>query len=582
MRRWKHELTRLLGRTITGFGFETNGPKLTVAARALRPISTALGVFGGLAALAALVIVSQVVGRGLRRRADESGILRALGGDPSTIALDTLLGVLGALVVGALLAAVVAVAVSPLFPLGPVRPVTPVGVTFDWTVLGFGVLALVVVLGSAAVVLTLRLAPHRVTARGEGVGRPAFVGGTGGDGSVGALGRGGHRGPLRPRPRSGRDRVPVRSAILGSVLAVAGVVTTVTFGASLNTLVSHPRLYGWNWDYTLLSGFSGDEDLPGTLTASLLSHDPHVAASSGVCFVSADVDGQRDLPTLGMTPGAPVQPPILSGHGLSARDQIVLGPQTLAALHKRIGDTVTVGGGRSAPRRLVIVGTATMPAVRGPGLGVGAIVDYHLIPPNVRNTQGNSLTGPNAYFIRARGGPSSAALASLRAINHRINTTVSATDGQPAGGVVEVLRPTEIADSHSIEAIPTVLGAGLAAGALGALAITLVASVLRRRRDLAVLKTLGFAGRQLATVVAWQATVALVIGSLVGVPVGVVLGRLLWDLFADQIAAVPSPSVPVLLVVGIGLGAVVLGNLVAALPGRLAARTSTSLLLRAE
>ena len=42
--------------------------------------------------------------------------------------------------------------------------------------------------------------------------------------------------------------MPVRSAILGATLAMVVVVATIGFGASLNTLVSHPALYGWNWN----------------------------------------------------------------------------------------------------------------------------------------------------------------------------------------------------------------------------------------------------------------------------------------------------------------------------------------------
>ena len=155
-------------------------------------------------------------------------------------------------------------------------------------------------------------------------------------------------------------------------------------------------------------------------------------------------------------------------------------------------------------------------------------------------------------------------------------------DGQPAGGVVTALKPTEIVDSHSIEAIPAVLGAGLALGAVAALGITLLASVRRRRRDLAILKTLGFGRRQLATAVAWQSSVAVGIGALVGAPLGVVLGRYLWDLFAGQLDVVPSATVPLLAVVLVAVGAVVLANVVAAIPARLATRTSTSLLLRSE
>ena len=50
-------------------------------------------------------------------------------------------------------------------------------------------------------------------------------------------------------------------------------------------------------------------------------------------------------------------------------------------------------------------------------------------------------------------------------------------------------------------------------------------SVRRRRRDLALLKTLGFTQRQLAAAVAWQATVIGAIGITLGIPLGMVLGH---------------------------------------------------------
>ena len=114
---------------------------------------------------------------------------------------------------------------------------------------------------------------------------------------------------------------------------------------------------------------------------------------------------------------------------------------------------------------------------------------------------------------------------------------------------------------------PALLASALAAGAIVALGLTLAASVRRRRRDLALLKTLGFTQRQLMAAVAWQASVAAVIGIVVGVPLGIAVGRWLWTLFARQIYAVPQPSVPVVSVALVALGALVLANVVAALPG---------------
>jgi hypothetical protein len=117
------------------------------ADQALRPEAIALGAFGGIALLAVLLIAGQMIGRQLRSRAEEERALRSIGASPAMIVSDGLLGIMGAVVVGTLVAGTVAVALSPLAPLGPVRSVYPFrGLAFDWTVLGFGTLALVAAL----------------------------------------------------------------------------------------------------------------------------------------------------------------------------------------------------------------------------------------------------------------------------------------------------------------------------------------------------------------------------------------------------------------------------------------------------
>ena len=117
---------------------------------------------------------------------------------------------------------------------------------------------------------------------------------------------------------------------------------------------------------------------------------------------------------------------------------------------------------------------------------------------------------------------------------------------------------------------------------MSALALTLMASVRRRRRDLALLKALGFTRRQLAAAVAWQSTIAVGVGVVVGVPIGIVAGRALWDLFAHELHVVAEPSVPTLALALVAIGSLVLANVVAALPGRQAARTPAALVLQSE
>lgn len=97
-----------------------------------------------------------------------------------------------------------------------------------------------------------------------------------------------------------------------------------------------------------------------------------------------------------------------------------------------------------------------------------------------------------------------------------------------------------------------------------------------------LLKALGFTQGQLSAALAWQATVTASIGAIVGIPLGIVVGRQLWTLFAENLNALPDPTVPGLSVLIVGAGALIFANFVAALPGRSAARTPTALVLRAE
>ncbi len=145
-----------------------------------------------------------------------------------------------------------------------------------------------------------------------------------------------------------------------------------------------------------------------------------------------------------------------------------------------------------------------------------------------------------------------------------------------------VQRPAQIVNYRSASGTATLLSLGLALGAISALGLTLFASVRRRRRDLALLKVFGFTGRQVASAVAWQASCAVAIGALFGVPFGVLAGHSLWVLYARAIYAVPQVSAPVLTIALIAVGALALANIVAVLPGRIAKKIPTALLLRSE
>ena len=329
----------------------------------------------------------------------------------------------------------------------------------------------------------------------------------------------------------------------------------------------------------------------------LLHADPR-NSSVGI-LANVQINGLT-VPVLLTSPHAALTPPILSGHALDANNQIVLGAATIAALHKKVGDTVLVSYGAPKdapiyvpPSPMRIVGTATMPAIGvsghlHPSMGTGGLIPTGLEPPAFKKALTDpdpNLNGPIIDVVRLKSGVSPGA---GRRSLHRIVVTadrVMAADPNGPGdtyAVLSVQRPAEIVNYQSTGATPALLAFGLAAGAAVALGLTLGASVRRRRRDLALLKTFGFTQRQLAAAVAWQASVAAVIGIVVGIPVGIILGRWLWTLFARAIYAVPFPSVPVAQVALVALGTLVLAVLASVIPGRIAARTPTALVLRAE
>jgi ABC-type lipoprotein release transport system permease subunit len=99
---------------------------------------------------------------------------------------------------------------------------------------------------------------------------------------------------------------------------------------------------------------------------------------------------------------------------------------------------------------------------------------------------------------------------------------------------------------------------------------------------LAILKTLGFVRRQVRAAVAWQATTLVTVALLVGVPVGIAVGRWVWTLFADELGVVAVPRVPLLAVALLIPCALVVANLVAAAPAAAAARTRPATVLRSE
>jgi predicted lysophospholipase L1 biosynthesis ABC-type transport system permease subunit len=96
------------------------------------------------------------------------------------------------------------------------------------------------------------------------------------------------------------------------------------------------------------------------------------------------------------------------------------------------------------------------------------------------------------------------------------------------------------------------------------------------------LKTLGFVRRQVALSVSWQTTTVAAMGLVVGVPLGLAVGRLAWRAFATYLGVQVVPVVDTGVIVALCLATLVVANLLAVVPALMAARTRPMTLLRVE
>jgi hypothetical protein len=542
------------------------------AQEAVRPLAVALGAFGVLAAAATLLLVGQALIRLLRADRHDLATLRAMGARPRLVAAVCLPGAAASIGAGVAGAVVVAVLLSPLAPIGPMRRVeADPGVSFDWAVLALGAVAFAAVLGVIVIASAIRQAPHRRLAGGR-VARPSRLVGAASASGLPLPAVAGMR--LAVEAGEGRTAVPVRAAVGGAIVAVVALVSSLVFGTSLRSLVDHPRLYGWDWDVTAMDD-AGYGDFDVARAGTLLDSDPAVAGWSGAYFQSVDLDGQI-VPAIGMPSDASVTPPLLSGRQVRGPGEAVLGSATLADLGKRVGDTVVLDPGESA-QPLLVVGTAVFPTV-GPvfgaytSLGDGAMMVYDQIPG-----WDEISPGPKALFVRFR--PGADRDAAIERITKGL-PGISKLEG--TAELLDVQRPAQIVNYGAMGAAPALLGGVLVLAAVVSLGLTLASGVNRRRRDLSILKSLGFTRRQVSSTVVWQSSIIVGIGLVVGVPVGVALGRWLWILFAGRLPVVARPTVPILVLAGIACGLVVVANLVAAGPARVAGRTPVASILRSE
>lgn len=142
--------------------------------------------------------------------------------------------------------------------------------------------------------------------------------------------------------------------------------------------------------------------------------------------------------------------------------------------------------------------------------------------------------------------------------------------------------PTELVNFGQVQDLPLLLGVALSLLALLTIIHLLLTSVRRRRRDFAVLRSLGFTRRQVRSAVSWQAATLAVAALCLGVPAGFVCGRVAWQVFTSELGILPVTVLPLAALAVLVPAALVLAVAVAAVPGESAARARPTEILRSE
>jgi hypothetical protein len=260
----------------------------------------------------------------------------------------------------------------------------------------------------------------------------------------------------------------------------------------------------------------------------------------------------------------------LSGRAPRADDEIVLGPSTARDLDVTTGDTVTLADGGAA----TVVGLGLFPSDVHAQFDEGAWV-----MPDRWSRLATAAADPGSgdmpdILVAVRFAERSNRGDKIEALGSALESTVQ--------GVFPVEQPLELGNLHYVRRLPTVIAVFLAVLGTVAVGHALFSSVYRRRRDFAVLQSLGVTRRGVGAMVAAHATVVGVAGLAFGVPIGLIAGRAGWQTIADRVPLTfrsPLTLVATILVIPVALAA---ANLLAIIPARRASKATPALVLRSE
>ena len=538
------------------------GASLRVAERAGDLQGNALLVAAVAIGMIGLVVASQAMGRHISVRHDDEQILLGLGFDRVQRMAAVAAVLAPALVVGAVLAVPVAVGLSPLLPLGLSRRADPdLGLHLDLVVVGVGALATLMIGAMMIVFVAVRWLQSTAESSSRASSTLATLAGLGVrpvplTGSRFALDRG-----------RGSNRLPTRATIAVGVLTVAVVCAAVVTRASLDGLIHDPAAYGQDWQVRV-----GSPDGDGSTIPEQLAADPRIEALDLVAQGSLDVvaagryrSPSGDARDAGCRREYGPRDPFGAGAGWSRGDRVRVGVDERCRRRRR---RHRHGGRAVRQRSMTVVGRTIVPLVGGDNPDVGSVIDLGEFDALCADQLVASIDQNRGALVRLHDDDD------LEAFGADLGA--QGLYSEPSS------RPSSVTSLNDIGDAPTIVA--VIAGLLGSAAIAygLALTVRRRREDLAILRALGLRPSQAGWVMTWQAAIVAMISIVLGLPVGIGVGRAIWSSVAGRANLVVRPEMPPIALIGVSIGALVVALVVSVWPNHRARRLQPARVLRGE
>jgi ABC-type lipoprotein release transport system permease subunit len=520
------------------------------ALRATEPAAMALLIFAAITALLGTLLVGQAVSRRAQLDGRDNRTLAALGVTRNDRFVTSMMRFALAIVVGLVLAVGLAIALSWWTPVGPAEFAEPSpGFDIATAILAGGAFVLLVVFIAVAIIPAWNNARHDEhlgALHGSAAARWLAA-----RGAPPALTTGVR---FALEPGRGTTAVPTRATIVGAMTAIAVAAATIVFATSLSQVVNDGRFYGSNFDLAieLADGTPDQAAIDGVIAAA--AADPAVDRVGELTVAEVMVDDVQvtSLAFAGGAEGKPVLPTIAAGRAPERADEIALGSTTMRDLDVGIGDTVALTADGFEGDALV-VGRVVLPGIGLYGgsdrtsIGVGGLVSPDAL--GLRTDATKSFTVVDLA-------PTADTIEGWAVFEERMVSVLG-----EGWQLQSIARPSDVEGLARLRSLPVMLASLLVLVVGVTVMNAMVIAVRRRRRDIAILQSLGSTRGDVTAVGVWQGVTIGVVALLLGIPLGVVLGRWLWVRLANGFGTlaepvVPLPGVAALVVVVLALAAI--------------------------